>query len=160
MLRTCKIYISLFVVLLSLAACSEARRDPCQLLTVEDVRSVDHSVAVSVWAGRDGERKEDEVCMFHTEEGDPRVMLFVWYDREADPEQLVKEGTSETDTAVVDVPGAGLKAAAAFSDDELKLLAVKSPGGVVGLRVRKPVRSGSAAFDEVLKLAEKASLRY
>jgi hypothetical protein len=28
-------------------------------------------------------------CVFHTDDGDPRVMLFVWYDKDEDPEQLI-----------------------------------------------------------------------
>lgn len=149
-----------FTLSLSLLACSEARRDPCQLLSVQDVTTVDDSVTVSIWAGRDGELKDDEVCMFHTEEGDARLMLFVWYDKEADPWQLVAKGTAETGATASEVPGVGLEAAATFSNDELKLLAVKSNRGVVGIRIRKPVRRGSAAFNEVAQLAEKALSRY
>jgi len=159
-LDKCITCISLSMAMFYLTACSEARRDPCELLTVEDVKSVDDSVAISIWAGRDGERKEDEVCVFHTKDGDPRVMLFVWYDKEKEPEQLVTNGAIDTDAIIVEVPGVGSKAIATFNGDELKTFAVKSARGVVGLRVRKPVRRDSADFNDISQLAEKALSRY
>ena len=149
----------LWVVVFGLTACSEARRDPCQLLSVEDVRSVDSTVTSSFWAGRDGERKEDEVCMFQTDDGDPRVMLFVWYDSESDPWELASKGVAGTGATIVDLSGIGTEAAAAFSDDELKLLAVKSSRGLVGLRVRKTASRDSADFNEIVQLAEEALAR-
>jgi hypothetical protein len=159
-LNKCFTFISVLIVLFILTACSEARRDPCQLLSVEDVKSVDDSVAISIWAGRDGERKEDEVCVFHTKDGDPRVMLFVWYDKGKEPNELVTTGETEPNLTVVEVPGVGSNAAATFNDDKLKTFAVKSPRGVVGLRVRKTIRRDSADFSDVAQLAEKALSRY
>ena len=147
------------IVFLSLAACSDARKDPCQLLTVADVKSVDNTVADSIWAGRDGEMKDDEVCMFHTGDGEPRVMLFVWYDSESDPWELASKGVAGTGATIVDLSGIGTEAAAAFSDDELKLLAVKSSRGLVGLRVRKTASRDSADFNEIVQLAEEALAR-
>ena len=151
--------VSSIIFILGLAACTDARKDPCQLLTVADVKSVDNTVADSIWAGRDGERKDDEVCMFHTGDGEPRVMLFVWYDKETDPGMLVSEGAAVSGAEMVELPGIGLKAAATFSDDELKLLAVKSSRGVVGIRVRKSVGKDSADFNEIVQLTEKALSR-
>lgn len=160
MLDKCITCIFLFVAIFSLTACSEARRDPCQLLDVEDVRTVDNSVALSIWAGRDGERKDDEVCVFHTKDGDPRVMLFVWYDKGKEPRELVSDGEVDSNLIIVEVPGVGSNAVATLKDDVLKTLAVKSARGVVGLRVRKSIRKDSAEFNEVTQLAEKALSRY
>lgn len=151
--------ITSLVFILGLAACTEARKDPCQLLGVEDVRSVDNTVTDSIWAGRDGERKDDEVCMYHTDEGEPRLMLFVWYDKNADPETLVSEDSLAADARRVELSGIGSQAFAVYSDDELKLLAVKSERGVVGIRVRKPVSNDSDDFRAVARLAEKALSR-
>jgi hypothetical protein len=89
------IHICTAMAVFGLAGCSDMRRDPCQLLTVEDVKSVDNTVAFPIWAGRDGERKDDEVCVFNTADGDPRLMLFVWYDKEKYPEHLVTEGAAD-----------------------------------------------------------------
>jgi hypothetical protein len=132
-----------------LSGCSESRRDPCELLTALEVKSVDSSVSYSLWAGRDGEKKEDEVCMYYTSEGEPKVMLFVWYDKDK----------VEENSVVVDLPGVGSKAVAAFSESELKLLVVKSTDGVVGLRVRKPVARDSLELLEIVQLAETALSR-
>ena len=49
-----------------------------------------------------------------------------------------------------------IKAVAAFPDSELKLLAVKSTDGVVGLRVKKPVTRDSLELLESVQLAETA----
>ena len=142
-----------------LPGCSDNRRDPCELMTAMEVKSVDSSVSYSLWAGRDGEKSEDEVCMYYTSEGDPKVMLFVWYDKEKDPSSLVDRQDADDDSVVVDLPGVGSKAVAAFSDSELKLLAVKSVDGVVGIRVRKPVKRDSLELLEIVQLVETALSR-
>jgi len=147
------------IVILGLAACSEARRDPCQLLTVQDVQSVDNTVSTSIWAGRDGERKVDEVCVFSNNDGFPRVMLFVWYDNDNDPKSLVIKGAADSSAMIVELPEIGPEAAGSFVDHELGLLAVRSAQGVVGLRVKKPVQKNSAEFIEIVQLAEKALSR-
>ena len=159
MLKHFAVFVLSFMIILSFAGCSEPRMDPCKLLSVEDVESVDGTVSISLWAGRDGERKDDEVCMFYTDDGDPRVMLFVWYDKEKDPMELVKRGVEDTGVTIVDLPGIGSKATASFKGNELKLLAVKSTQGVVGLRVRNSVRKDSADFQDIVQLAEKALAR-
>lgn len=147
------------IVALGSAGCSGARKDPCELLTADEVKSVDKTVTYSLWAGRGGERKDDEVCMFYTKGSEPRVMLFVWYDKDIDPEELTKKGARDSAAMVVDLPGAGEKAAALFVAGELKLLTVKTFQGVVGLRVRMPVHADSAEFDEIVQLAESALSR-
>jgi len=144
----------MFLAMLLLAACSEGRKDPCRLLSVEDVQTVDETVAVAIWAGRDGDRKDDEVCVFHNADGDARLMLFVWYDRESDPEALVTEGVGAQQSNIAELPGFGSSAVASFKDNELKLLAVKSSLGVVGIRVRKPVARNSDELNELARLAE------
>jgi hypothetical protein len=147
------------MVILGLAACSEARRDPCQLLTIADVQSVDNTVSASLWAGRDGARKDDEVCVFSTQDGYPRVMLFVWYDKDNDPKSLVNKGVANSDAMIIELPGIGSEAAGSFVDDELGLLAVKSAQGLVGVRVKKPALRDSADYNEIVHLAEKALSR-
>lgn len=152
---------SLFMLLsvLALTACSESRKDPCRLLSVGDVQAVDNTVAIAVWAGRDGERKEDEVCVFHTAEGDARLMLFSWYDAETNPDQLVMEGAEFRGAEFVELPGSGSRAVASFKGNELGLLAIQSPLGVVGIRIRKPVGRNSEELKTLTQLAEKALSR-
>lgn len=148
------------ILCLTLAGCADARRDPCQLLTVGEVHGFDASVTTAVWAGAAEERTDGEVCVFYTGDGYPRMMLFFWYDEASSPEELVTTGSAETDSDIVDVPGVGSEAAAAFAGDEMRLLAVRSSRGTVGLRVKRSVMRGSAEFDELARLAEEASLRY
>ena len=146
-------------IVLSLLGCSDSRRDPCQLTTVQDVKSLDYTVTVSLWAGRDGERKDDEVCAFYTEDGDPRAMLFVWYDKEKDPVVLAEMAAAEMNGQVVEVSNVGLKAAAYFQGDELEFLAAKSTQGVIGLRTKESVKKDSTEQNQLVLLAEKALSR-
>lgn len=144
---------------MALSGCAESRRDPCELLTVFEVESVDSTIEYSVWAGKDEGKKENEVCIYYTANGDPRVMLFVWYDRNADPDLLIDDRDAQGNLETVLLPGVGTRAVAAFSEQELKLLAVRSAEGVVGFRVRKPVTRDSVELLEIAQLAEKALSR-
>lgn len=147
----------LFVIIItSLSGCSETRMDPCELLSVSDVKEIDNKVSVSLWAGRGGKKKDDEVCMFYTDKGDPRVMLFVWYDKNKTPRDLVTKGTKDSSNEILDLDIPGKEVTASFSDENLKLLAVKSSDGIIGLRVRKPVVKDSTEFDTLLDLSDKA----
>ena len=154
-----RIAICLLFVTANLLGCSDARRDPCQLLTVQDVETLDNTVSNSLWAGRDGERKDDEVCGFYTSEGEPRAMLFVWYDKENEPMDLATMAAAESNGQVVELSTVGSTAAAYFQGDELEFLAAKSPQGVIGLRTIEPVTRGSAEQDQLFLLAEKALSR-
>jgi len=154
-----RIFICFMFIVLSLLGCSDSRRDPCQLITVQDVKSLDYTVTVSLWAGRDGERKDDEVCAFYTEDGDPRAMLFVWYDKEKDPVVLAEMAAAEMNGQVVEVSNVGLKAAAYFQGDELEFLAAKSTQGVIGLRTKESVKKDSTEQNQLVLLAEKALSR-
>ena len=126
------------------------------MLSVTDIQSADDTVTIAAWAWRDGDKQENEVCMFYSDNGDSRLMLFVWYDGEKIPRTLVEKGASDRDAEIVEISGVGTEAAAAFADDELKLLAVKSARGLVGIRARKPILNGSADLESIKRLAEKA----
>ena len=154
-----RIFICLLFIVLSLTGCSDSRRDPCQFITVQDMKSLDNTVTASLWAGRDGERKDDEVCAFYTDDGDPRTMLFVWYDKEKEPVVLAEMAAAETNGRVVELSNVGLKAAAYFQGDELEFLAAKSTQGVIGLRTKESVKSDSAEQNQLVLLAEKALSR-
>ena len=159
MLTNHRILICLLFIVLGLPGCSDSRTDPCQLLSVHDVKSLDNTVTVSLWAGRDGERKDDEVCAFYTNDGDPRAMLFVWYDKEKDPVDLARMAAAELNGRVAELSNVGSKAAAYFQGDELEFLAAKSTHGVIGLRTRESVKRDSAEQDQLFLLAEKALSR-
>jgi len=159
MLTTPRFSSCLLFIVLCLHGCSDTRRDPCQLLTVQDVKSLDRTVTDSQWAGRDGERKEDEVCAFYTDDGDPRAMLFVWYDKEKDPVVLAEMAAADMNGQVVEVSNVGLKAAAYFQGEELEFLAAKSTQGVIGLRTKESVKRDSTEQDQLVLLAEKALSR-
>jgi hypothetical protein len=138
---------------------SEARRDPCALITVQEMSSLDARVTTAVWAGEHEGGRPDEVRVYHSADGEPRVMLFAWYDVSLDPVELVSEGVGDRQADITSVAGERSGATAAFADGQLKLLAAKSSDGLVGLRVRKPVGRGSQDLDIAVGLAEKALSR-
>ena len=140
--------------------CSEARRDPCALITVQEMSSLDPRVTTPVWAGEHEGRRRDEVCVYHSIDGEPRVMLFAWYDVSLDPVELVSDGVNDRQADITSIQGDLAAATAAFSDGELRLLAAKSSNGLVGLRVRKPVGPGSQDLDIAVGLVEKALSRF
>lgn len=142
---------------LLIAGCSETRRDPCTLISPIEMKSLDADVTSAAWAGRDEEKRSDEVCMYYAADGDPRVMLFAWYDTGLDAGELVKRGVADNQAEISDVPGKD--AAVAFADGELKLLTAKSEAGVVGLRVRKPVTRDSEEMGKAMEIAQKALSR-
>jgi len=154
-----RIFICFMFIVPSLLGCSDPRRDPCQLITVQDVKSLDDTVTASLWAGRDGERKDDEVCAFYTDDGDPRAMLFVWYDKEKDPVVLAEMAAADMNGQVVEVSNVGLKAAAYFQGEELEFLAAKSTQGVIGLRTKESVKRDSTEQIQLVLLVEKALSR-
>lgn len=157
--RILKIHVCLLLLAVGLAACFDSRKDPCQLLSVQDMKSLDETITASLWAGRDGERKDDEVCAFYADDGDPRAMLFVWYDQEKQPIELAKLAAAATNGHVEELPKIGSYAAAFYQGEELEFLAVKSVQGVVGLRTKNSIKRDSVAFDQLALLAEKALSR-
>jgi hypothetical protein len=143
---------------LALSACSEDRLDPCDYVSVAEASALDSAVSSSLWAGRGAEKSDNEVCLFYTAEGDPRLMVFVWYDNNVDMRQLVADG-SKDDSTTVELTDGSLRGAATFGDGELQLLAVQSARRTVGFRWRQPVRRNSPEFDNLLRLARTAAQR-
>lgn len=159
MLTNFRCLICLLLIVICIPGCVDSRRDPCQLLTVQDVQYLDETVTTSLWAGRDGERKDDEVCAFYTNDGDPRAMLFVWYDKEKDPVELAEMAAAETKGRVAELTNVGLKSAAYYDGDELEFLAARSAQGTIGLRTKESVKRDSAEQDQLVLIAEKVLSR-
>jgi hypothetical protein len=123
---------------------------------------LDSSVMSSLWAGRGEPKTNNEVCLFYDVDGDPRMMLFVWYENEASPPELVAEGSEQAGVIVteLDLSTADFRAAASFADDALALLALQSDKRTIGFRVREPVRRDSAEFEALLQLSQVALARF
>ena len=98
----------IFVFSFVISACTESRRDPCELLTELEVKAVDPTIENSQWAGKEGGKLEDEVCIYSAANGDPKVMLFVWYDKNKDPGVLFGDQSAGGDFDSVPLPGVGL----------------------------------------------------
>lgn len=134
--------------------CSKAKLDPCSLLAVSEAQLFDSAISTSkTFPPKDAEK--NDLCLYYDASGEPRLMVFVWSDRESDPIQAITSGMSGSDSKVVEITGVGDKAAAGFRSGELKLLAARNKKGMIGVRVRDPVRQTDARFEDVKALAAK-----
>ena len=149
------------ILLLLLPACSKrpAKVGPCELLQLGEAQSIDGAI---VKTQSYPPQKGEELCVYLDQGGEGRLMLFVWRDKRSDPASAVRAGMKSPSDRVVEVAGIGSAAAAGFSVSEggvLKLLAAESAAGMVGLRVRDPVKEGDEKFNGVKTLAAKALAR-
>jgi hypothetical protein len=93
--------------------------------------------------------------MYYNVSGDPLLMVFVWSDPTIDPLDAIRAGMSDGETRVVEIAGVGDRAAAGFGSSQLKLLAARTSNGMIGVRVREPIRQTDARFDDVKALVAK-----
>ena len=144
------------ILLLLVAACSKApaKTNPCGLLTVGDAQSFDGAITEAKWFPRK-KGEANELCMYFDGKGEAHLMLFVFDDKSADPLATIQAGMKGGADRFVEVGGVGNKAAAGFgaADDALKLLAARSSAGVIGIRVRQPVKEDDEKFNDVKALA-------
>jgi hypothetical protein len=144
-------------LLLLLSGCSKtAVSNPCDLLTVDEARPLDHTIVKAQWLpAKKGE--SDELCVYQDANGDQRLALFVRRDKSTDPLAAVTADAQSGDKPVP-VSGVGEKAAAVFASggDVLKLFAAASKGTMIGIRMHDPVRLGEERFEDVKALAAKA----
>lgn len=144
--------------LLAATACGQARLDPCEFLTVDEVATIDSTVSTARWAGRQEPKADNEVCIFYNASGDARVMLFVWYENDSPVSELVAAG-SGNDARLRPFSGTDLEGFASFGNGNLELLAARSAARTVGLRVRAHVSEGSENFSRLVALAQAAGQR-
>lgn len=148
--------LGLFVLL---SGCSGPPRvNPCKLLSTKEVQTLDATITRTEWYPP-GKRDTNELCTYNDSSNERRVMLFLWNDKSPDPIDKIRSVMPEGDTRVVEIEGVGETAAAGFEGDLLKLFAAKSAKGMVGIRVREPVKDGSERFDTLKDLAGKALSR-
>lgn len=139
------------------AGCSKtaSKTNPCDLLSLGEAQSVDTAIAkTQAFPPQKGE----ELCVYTDQGGDARLMLFVWRGKSSPPIDAVRAGMKGSDR-IVEVGGVGTSAAAGFGAAEgetLKLFAAQAKGGMVGLRVRDPVKFGDEKFNSVKVVAGKA----
>ena len=152
-------YIQILVMagaLSSIAACSKApaRTNPCDLLTVSEAQSIESAIVEDKWFPRK-KGEANELCMFFDGNSEAHLMLFVFDDKSADPLTTIQSGMKAGADRFVEVSGVGEAAAAGFSanEDALKLFAARSQAGMIGIRVRNPVKEYDEKFNDVKTLA-------
>jgi hypothetical protein len=149
-------------VALAAVACSKgpAAQNPCDLVTLGEAQSLDSAI-VKTQSFPPKKGDTEEICLYHDAGGAPKLMVFVWRGGTADPRAKVGAGMKGSADRVVEVSGVGDKAVAGFDAEGgvLKLFAVQSPGGTVGLRVREPVTEGDAKYATVKSLGAQAASR-
>lgn len=146
-------------LLASAAGCSRSpKANPCDLLSLDEAKAIDAGIAKGLsFPPQQGET--NELCVYQDGAGEPRLMLFVWRGKSSDPVDAVRSGMKSVRDRVTELSGIGDKAAAGFSaadDDTLKLLAAASKTGMVGIRVRDPVKENDEKFSTVKILAARA----
>jgi hypothetical protein len=142
------------IALFTASGCSKAKLDPCGLLGVSEAQLFDNTISSSKAFPPEGAEKND-LCLYYNANGEPRLMLFVWSDRNIDPIAATKSGMSGSESKVIEITGVGEKAAAGFSSGELKLFAAKNNKGMIGVRVRDSITQNDARFDDVKALVAK-----
>jgi hypothetical protein len=144
------------------AACSKApaTQNPCDLVTLGEAKSLDSAI-VKTQAFPPKKGDSEELCLYYDADGAPKLMVFVWPGEASDPRDRVSAGMKSSADRVVEVSGVGDKAVAGFNaeGDVLKLFAVQSKGGTIGLRVRDPVTEGDEKYAAVKSLAAQAASR-
>lgn len=147
------------IVLVFVAACSKtpARKNPCDLLSVDEAQSIESGITQAKWSpGKEGEAKE--LCTYSDSSGEAHLMLFVFHDKSADPFMAIQTGMRDGANRFVQVVGVGEAAAAGFNsgDDTLKVFLARSQAGMIGIRVRFPVREDDDKFNDIERVAAKA----
>lgn len=148
-------------LLVAVSGCSKtpARVNPCNLVSVGEAQLFDSTIAKAQWFPRKpGEA--NELCVYLDGSGEGRLMLFVFDDKSSNPLSVVRSGMKGASDRVIEVAGVGDNAAAGFaSGEELRLFADRSKGGMIGVRVREPVREDDEKFNDVKALAANALRR-
>ena len=147
------------IVLVFVTACSKtpARKNPCDLLSVSEAQSIESGITQAKWLpGKKGEAKE--LCTYYDSNGEANLTLFVFHDKLADPLMAIQTGMRDGADRFVQVIGVGEAAAAGFSsrDDTMKMFLARSQAGMIGIRVRFPVREDEEKFNDVKRVAAKA----
>lgn len=147
------------IVLVFVTACSKtpARKNPCDLLSVSEAQSIESGITQAKWFPRK-KGQANELCMYYDSNGEAHLMLFVFDDKLANPLLAIQTGMRDGADRFVEVIGVGESAAAGFSssDDTLKLFAARSQAGMIGIRVRFPVREDDEKFNDIKRVAAEA----
>lgn len=149
-----RLFLVCSVLPLTVAGCTSSQLDPCTLLGIGEAQLFDGAISSSRAFPPQGAEKND-LCMYYNVSGDPLLMVFVWSDPTIDPLDAIRAGMSDGETRVVEIAGVGDRAAAGFGSSQLKLLAARTSNGMIGVRVREPIRQTDARFDDVKALVAK-----
>lgn len=152
------IFASCLTVLFAAMACSKAKIDPCSLLSVSEAQLFDDTILLSKAFPPKGKDNND-LCLYYNAKGEPRLMVFLWSDDKSDPLETTKSGMRGKELEIIEVAGIGDKAAAGFSAGDLKLFAARNKKGMIGVRVRDPIRQEDERFEQVKALVSKLLAR-
>lgn len=147
-------FVSCVMLVFMASGCSTAKFDPCSLLDVSEAQLFDDTISSSRAFPPKGAEKND-LCLYYNAEGEPRLMVFVWSDSKIDPLETTKSGKGGGESDAVEITGVGEKAAAGFDSGFLKLLAARNKTGMIGVRVRDPVKQDDERFEDLKTLVSK-----
>ena len=145
---------------LMLSGCASQGINPCELLSLEEVRAFEPDVKGSDWHPAATSRTGDnELCVWHDGADENLLMLFYFPSPAADPADLVASGMAEREAKMFDIEGVGESASAGFdasgidSGGRLGLFAARANGKTIGLRARNIHSVTEEKFQDLKRLA-------
>lgn len=155
----------LYLALIITYGCSEKEVNPCDLLTLEEVRKVAPDAQANEYhPASTSKSKDNELCLWHNG-GDRNVfMLFYYSSSNVSPQELI-ESAMPDGSRIIEVSNVGDTAAAGFIDDEvnsassLKMFSAQSKNNMIGIRVQGVSDENGDNFLTLKDIANKALAR-
>jgi len=154
------------LVVLFMSGCSDKAVNPCELVTLDEVRSLASNAKEFEWhQAATSKNKDNELCVWHDGGGQNVFMLFYFISGTSDPYDIVESGMSGAEASIINVEGVGDFAAAGFVKDKkdpngaLKLFAASFKGKTIGIRAWGIDDEDSDKFQTLKQIASKALTR-
>ena len=143
-----------------LTGCASQGVNPCDLLSLEEVRAIEPGIKGSDWHPAATSRTGDnELCVWHDGADENLLMLFYFPSSAAQPADLVASGMSGREMEIIDIEGVGESASAGFgasgnvTGGRLGLFAARANGKTIGLRARNIHSVTEEKFQHLKRLA-------
>ena len=154
-----------YLALIMTYGCSEKTVNPCDLLTLEEVRKIAPDAQASEYhPASTSKSKDNELCLWNNG-GDRNVfMLFYYTSSNVSPKELITSAMP-SGSRIVDVTNVGDSAVAGFIDDDasstnsLRMFSAQSKNHMIGVRVQGVPDENSDTFTTLKEIVNKALSR-
>ena len=154
------------IVVMLLTGCAGQEVDPCGLLTLEEVRTLEpRAQGAERHAAATSQAADNALCVWHDGGDQVLLMLFYFLPPSAPPAELVASGMAGSQASIVTVEGVGEGASAGFgtaadgSLGQMGLFAASTGEHTIGLRVQGIDDVQSQSFLRLKQLANTALSR-